>query len=99
LVIVPSVDGEGSSGVIKEAIVAGKPVIASDLKANKELISDGLNGVLFKKGSQEDLQEKIESIINKKITIDYNEIKRSAETYSCNYLIKSYLDEYQKILV
>jgi len=99
LVVVPSVDGEGSSGVIKEAIVAGKTVIASDLNANQELITNGLNGVLFKKGSQKDLQEKIESIISKKISIDLNEIKRSAENYSCTYLIKKYLDEYQKILV
>ena len=99
LVIVPSVDGEGSSGVIKEAIVAGKIVIASDLNANQELITDGLNGIIFKKESQKDLQEKIESIISKKISIDYNEIKRVAGNYSCNYLIKKYLDEYQRILV
>jgi glycosyltransferase involved in cell wall biosynthesis len=40
VVAVPSLDGEGSSAVIKEAVVLGAPVIASDLPGNKEVLDD-----------------------------------------------------------
>jgi glycosyltransferase involved in cell wall biosynthesis len=41
IVIAPSIDGEGSSAVIKEAMVLGAPVVASDLPGNLEV----LNGI------------------------------------------------------
>ncbi len=47
LLVVPSVDGEGSSGTIKEGWATGLPVIASDLPSNLELIQDGENGLVF----------------------------------------------------
>jgi glycosyltransferase involved in cell wall biosynthesis len=40
VVAVPSLDGEGSSAVIKEAVVIGAPVIASDLPGNREVLDD-----------------------------------------------------------
>jgi len=42
---VPSVDGEGSSGVIKEAWVTGLPVAASDLPSNLELVEPDVSGL------------------------------------------------------
>jgi glycosyltransferase involved in cell wall biosynthesis len=38
VVVAPSLDGEGSSAVIKEAMVLGTPVIASDLPGNIEVL-------------------------------------------------------------
>jgi glycosyltransferase involved in cell wall biosynthesis len=38
LVVVPSLDGEGSSAVIKEAVVLGMPVVVSDLPGNVEVL-------------------------------------------------------------
>jgi glycosyltransferase involved in cell wall biosynthesis len=38
VIVVPSVDGEGSSAVIKEAMVLGKPVVASNLPSNLEVL-------------------------------------------------------------
>lgn len=43
--VVPSVDGEGSSGAIKEGWATGVPVICSALQSNTELIHDGENGL------------------------------------------------------
>jgi glycosyltransferase involved in cell wall biosynthesis len=40
MVVVPSLDGEGSSAVIKEAVALGTPVIASDLPGNIEVLDD-----------------------------------------------------------
>lgn len=47
MLVVPSVDGEGSSGVIKEGWAVGLPVVCSDLPSNLELIRDGENGLTF----------------------------------------------------
>jgi glycosyltransferase involved in cell wall biosynthesis len=40
VIAVPSFDGEGSSAVIKEAMVLGTPVVASDLPGNVEVLDD-----------------------------------------------------------
>lgn len=42
---VPSVDGEGSSGTIKEAWAARVPVVCSDLPSNLELVVPGESGL------------------------------------------------------
>ncbi len=55
VLIVPSVDGEGSSGVVKEGWISGVPVVASDLPGTRELVADGHNGVLFTAGSADQL--------------------------------------------
>ena len=39
LVIAPSIGGEGSSAVIKEAMVLGAPVVATDLPGNLEVLN------------------------------------------------------------
>lgn len=47
MLVVPSVDGEGSSGTIKEGWAAGVPVICSDLPSNLELVESGISGLAF----------------------------------------------------
>lgn len=46
--VVPSVNGEGSSGVIKEAWATELPVVASDLPGNLELVEPDISGLVFK---------------------------------------------------
>ena len=55
--VVPSVDGEGSSGAIKEGWVSGVPVICSALVSNRELVRDGENGLLASVGDPVALAE------------------------------------------
>lgn len=55
ILVVPSVHGEGSSGVIKEAWASGVPVVCSDLRANLELVVPGKNGLVFSNGDPADL--------------------------------------------
>lgn len=38
--VVPSVDGEGSSGALKEAMALGRPIVASNLEGNREVLGD-----------------------------------------------------------
>lgn len=47
---VPSVDGEGSSGVIKEAWVTGLPVVATGLPSNLELVQPDESGLCVPAG-------------------------------------------------
>ncbi len=47
-----------------EYMMAGKPVIASDLDSVKEIITHGHNGFLFKTGDHKDLARKIEFVID-----------------------------------
>ncbi|SDN95976.1 Glycosyltransferase involved in cell wall bisynthesis [Desulfonauticus submarinus] len=64
ILIVPSVDGEGSSATIKEGWASGVPVIASDLEANLELIKPNINGLIFKRKDPSSLLELIKKLLN-----------------------------------
>ncbi len=44
--IVPSLDGEGSSGAIKEAWATQIPVVCSNLESNEELVINKVNGLI-----------------------------------------------------
>ncbi|MCD6578106.1 glycosyltransferase family 4 protein [bacterium] len=46
---------EGFSGVIREAMVMGKPVISTRIPENLELIRDSVNGFLCEKANSQDL--------------------------------------------
>lgn len=56
-------DDATQSGPSLIALNYGLPIIASDLPAFKELIDDGINGYLFKKGSVESLCLVIEKVL------------------------------------
>jgi len=96
-VICPSISGEGSSGVIKEGMAAGKIVITSDLTANKELIDDGINGVMFKTGDNNALATVLNKVINKEIIIDSQKIKDKVSLFDCSNTIEQYIALYKKI--
>lgn len=51
VLIVPSVDGEGSSATIKEGWVTGLPVICSSLPSNTELVTDKVSGLVVPVGN------------------------------------------------
>ena len=50
-----SVKGEGLSGVIRESLSMGIPVVASDVGGNRELVRPGETGELFPSGDDETL--------------------------------------------
>ncbi len=65
-VLVNPSEHESLGLVFLEAWARKKPVIGADLKPLRELISDGENGLLFKKESIEDLSDKIISMVSNK---------------------------------
>lgn len=64
VLVVPSIWLENSPLVIQEAFLSGTPVIASRIGGIPELVSDGVNGLLFNPGDANGLKEKMEYIIN-----------------------------------
>lgn len=48
------------------AMSYGKAVVASDIDGMKEVVTDGLNGLIFKKDAPDDLSRKILSLLSNK---------------------------------
>jgi glycosyltransferase involved in cell wall biosynthesis len=61
---------EMSPLVIQEAFAAGLPVLASDVKGNVEQVKNNENGWLFQLDDENDLKNKLESLINNPRMID-----------------------------
>jgi len=83
---------EGMPQALIEAMARGKLVISSDTQGGKEIIKSGRNGLIFKKGDENELTEKIfycmDSRNKRKIKqIEKNAIKTS-EQFKWSKLIK-----------
>ncbi|NMB91055.1 MAG: glycosyltransferase family 4 protein, partial [Chloroflexi bacterium] len=59
MIVVPSIWYENRPTVIVEAQMTGTPVIAARLGGMAELVEHGVNGLLFKPGNAEDLEEQL----------------------------------------
>lgn len=57
---------DGSSVSLMEALACGLPCLVSDIPANKEWITDGENGWLFRDGDADHLAEKILAAMNQR---------------------------------
>ena len=64
ILVVPSIWYENSPLVIQESFISKTPVIASRIGGITESIIDGENGLLFNPGDANDLQEKIQYLID-----------------------------------
>lgn len=54
---------EGLSIALIEAMASGRCILASDIPANRELITNGVNGLLFNLANKSDFTEKLELLI------------------------------------
>jgi len=62
VLVVPSLWFENSPNVILEAFASGTPVIASNLGGMAELVENGVNGFLFKRGDDKDLCRQLQKL-------------------------------------
>lgn len=72
--IMPSVWAENSPLVVKNAILAKTPVLASDIPGVWDMIKNNHDGLLFKMGNAEDLTDKMKKILDEK---EYSRIKKN----------------------
>jgi glycosyltransferase involved in cell wall biosynthesis len=64
VLVVPSLWFENSPLTIHEAFLGGLPVLATDQGGMAELIEDGVNGLLFRRGDVADLRAKIQCLLD-----------------------------------
>jgi len=79
---------EGMPISLIEAMSRGKIVISSDTDGGKEIITDGQNGFLFKRGDTNQLANKIEHTLPHNLPKIANQAKKSVKIYSWDKLIK-----------
>ena len=87
--VLPSLS-EGMPTVILEAMLLAKPVVASNIAGNRELVGDRETGLLFNPALASDLAEKINKILN-----DIDLAGRLAERGQATAI--KYVEQYQNI--
>jgi glycosyltransferase involved in cell wall biosynthesis len=93
--VLPSTS-EGHSVALLEAMASGLPIVASDIEGNKESVEDGVNGLLFKTNSPENLAEKL-GIILKDQNLKQAIAIKGSETYLEKFSTKTQIDKHLKI--
>ena len=64
VVVVPSLWEETFNLVVREAFLAGTPVVASRIGALEEAVEDGVDGFLFQPGNVTELRQKFQTLIS-----------------------------------
>lgn len=88
--------------VLLEANAYGKPVIASNIEGIKEVVENGVNGLLYEKGNVNELTNKIKTILNNKFlsnTLGQNGLEIVRSSYSWDNIVNQTEQIYKSILV
>ena len=87
---------EGLPYALIEALAFGKPIIATDVVGNNEVVNDKYNGYLYSQGNIQEAAEIIEMLITNK-----REMKRlsanSCELYDRKYRLDRMIEAYESI--
>ena len=86
---------------LAEALAVGSPVVAANVGAIKELITDGFNGVLAEPESAKSIADKVLSLINepeKMQRLSKNAIEDCKKRFSPEVVAAQTLDYYQSVL-
>ncbi|MFH1545358.1 MAG: glycosyltransferase family 4 protein [archaeon] len=101
LVVLPSLWPEPCSSIVTEAMNASVPVIASRIGGFKDLIEEGVDGILFKSGDSNELSRKINSLLGdkeKQRKIKKNSLKKFNECLNWIVVSEKIVGVYKKTL-
>lgn len=93
ILVIPSIWYEAYGLSILEAFANKVPVIATDIRGVPEIVHDGHNGLLFKRGDVLGLKQKMESVINEQGLIQKfreNILRVKSVNEECNELLNIY---------
>ncbi len=99
--VLSSVDNEGCSNFLLEAMGLGKPVVATDVGGNCELVQEGQNGWLVPPGDYQALAASLEEALNdmERREAMGNVGRRTVETrFSLPHMIDAHQELYQELL-
>jgi glycosyltransferase involved in cell wall biosynthesis len=91
---------EGLPRSIMEAMAAGKPVVATDVRGNRNLVGNGVTGILVKLGDVVGLAQAILQLIhNPELRLRMGEAGREKmQAYSLDHVIKEMSEIYARYL-
>lgn len=87
---------EGHSVASLEAMASGVPIVASKIPANRDIIIDGVNGLLFESGNAADLAEKITSVLTD-INLREKMSSNCCSLYHQKYSIIKQMEKYSEL--
>lgn len=82
---------EGVPGILVEAKIAGITTIVSDHNFNKEIISDGYDGIVMQEYSAQELIKQIQKVQNDRALL--SSLKNNSRKSAKNYFIENYINE------
>lgn len=91
---------EGLPKSLMEALSLGKPIIATNVRGNRDIVKHGYNGFLINLDDDDDLRLKCETLIENKSLIkklEYNATK-SFEQFEIKNVMSSYKEIYEGLL-
>ena len=91
--------GEGIPNAVMEYMALGKPVIATDAGGTKELVVDGVTGLLIKENNPDEIIDKILYLIdNRDVAIKMGEEgkKRIVADFNLDKMTKEYIKLYEQ---
>jgi glycosyltransferase involved in cell wall biosynthesis len=101
ILVVPS-NWEGLPLVLLEGMGCGLPIVASDIGGIREVIQDGINGLLFPMGNEKELASKIIYLMqNSEAATEMGRISRekAVSYFSLTRNMQSYFELYESLLV
>jgi glycosyltransferase involved in cell wall biosynthesis len=99
--VLSSLAGEGFSGVLREAMSMGIPVVATDVGGNKELVEDGVTGLLVPAGDAKALARAMKRLLAdpglaKSCSIEAQ--RRVRDNYSIEAMVEKTVALYHSLL-
>jgi glycosyltransferase involved in cell wall biosynthesis len=88
---------EGLPRVVLEAMASGKPIIASDVGANSDLVKDGVNGFLFKPGDVNSLTVLLRKVLSDE-ALARSMGEKSREIVVQEFSSKIYCEKFKQML-
>jgi glycosyltransferase involved in cell wall biosynthesis len=95
LIVAPFLSERFSSVNLLEAMAMGKPVIATDMGEQREIIENGIDGYLVSPGDVKELADKILNVLTQPDELD--RLSRQAKLKAKKYSVHAYVQTLQRL--